>query len=165
MTENIEPTVDEDLVRIAEQIEGALRSLIQSLRRCHKAAIAASGLTMPQFGVLRELAEVDGLSLNELSERMRLAHSTVSGIVDRLERREMVVRRADPIDRRFIRIYLSDPIKTYVQEVMPARRLGLLVEVLRCVGPEERAVILEGLSLLCGALRASEPQEVVSERK
>ncbi|MCL5958346.1 MAG: MarR family transcriptional regulator, partial [Chloroflexi bacterium] len=151
--------------RVAGQIEGALRILIQRLRRYHKADIATSGLTVPQLGVLSELVEADGLSLNELSERMRLAHSTVSGIIDRLERREMVVRRADPIDRRFIRIYLSDPIKTYVQEVMPARRLGLLVEVLRCVGPEERAVILEGLSLLCGVLRASKPQEVVSERK
>ncbi len=157
MAEDLHPGTDEDLARVAGEIEAALRLLLQRLRRNHKEEIAASGLTVPQLSVLSELVEADGLSLNEVSERMRLAHSTVSGIVDRLERRGMVERRADVADRRFSRIYLSAHVRSYVHEVLPARRLGLVIEALRKVRPEERAVVLEGLTVLCRALGDSGP--------
>ncbi len=155
MAQDLELTADKDLARIAGQIEGALRLLMQRLRRRHTAKIAASGLTLPQLSVIIELAESDGLSLCDLSQRMRLAHSTVSGIVDRLERRGMVARRADLVDRRFTRIHLSDRVRTYVQEVLPARRLGLVEEALREVRPDEREIILDGLNILCRAFQAS----------
>lgn len=152
MPENAELARDEELVRTAGQIDHALRILIQHLRRSHYADVAASKLTLPQVAVLSELAEADGLGLSELSHRMRLAHSTVSGIIDRLELRGVVERRTDPGDKRFTRIYLSDYARDLIREVLPNRRLRLLVEALRGTQAEERAVILEGLTILCRRL-------------
>ena len=46
------------------------------------------------------LVHSEGISLRALSKELGLAHSTVSGIVDRLEKRGMVVRQTDEADRR-----------------------------------------------------------------
>ena len=72
---------------------------------------ARAGITLPQQNVMQVLIRSDGLSLKELSKQVGLAHATVSGIVDRLEKRGMVVRRQNPEDRRFTKIMISDAVR------------------------------------------------------
>ena len=43
---------------------------------------------------------IGGMSLKDLSSEVDLSHSTVSGIIDRLEQKQMVVRRTDADDAR-----------------------------------------------------------------
>jgi DNA-binding MarR family transcriptional regulator len=43
---------------------------------------------VPQSAVIQAVVKHDGISLKDLSREVSLAHSTVSGIVDRLEKRE-----------------------------------------------------------------------------
>ncbi len=73
-------------------------------------------LTPPQVLALEALVDHHretgaGLSLSELSRRMGLAHSTVSGIVTRLERRGLLRRTTRPDDRRFVAIELTQPVQ------------------------------------------------------
>lgn len=89
-----------------------------------------------------------GLSLKELSARMGLAHSTVSGIVDRLEKRELVTRQVDPDDRRISRVVVTDLVTQYVGEVMQSQKQSRLARALQLGTPEERRLVLEGLRLL-----------------
>ena len=49
-----------------------------------------------------------GLSLSDLSEKMGLAHSTVSEIVGRLERDGVLRRTTRPEDRRYAQIEVTD---------------------------------------------------------
>ena len=65
-------------------------------------------LTLPQRNVMQVLVQSDGLSLKELSKQVGLAHATVSGIVDRLEKRGLVERRQDASDGRFTKIMISE---------------------------------------------------------
>ncbi len=120
----------------------------RALRRTVEKDIKESGLTVPQVNVLDALAENDGLSLKDLSQRVSLAHSTVSGIVDRLERQGFVQRKPDVHDRRFTKIYLSGQVKSYLGQDLPSRRLRSLAEALKNGTAEERARIMEGLSIL-----------------
>lgn len=61
------------------------------------------GLTGPQRLVLRMLGDKPGLTAGELATALHLDPSTITGIVDRLKRRGMVLRAKDPIDgRRFL---------------------------------------------------------------
>src|SRR5216684_5264991 len=99
---------DETLLREAEIIIKHMEAIRAILDMAEEQDIASSGLTLPQIAVLRQLTTEDGLSLKELSQRLGLAHSTVSGIVDRLERRGFLHRQLDAKDRRFTRIY-ADP--------------------------------------------------------
>lgn len=137
----------EELSQAAE-IEATIFALYRLLRRPFDADAAGSGLTVPQITVLEELANEDGLSLKELSRRLSLSHSTVSGIIDRLEKRELVQRTTDAQDRRSSRILLSPSVRAYIREVVPSRRLGPLLGALQAANPEERHTILAGLRTL-----------------
>src|ERR687885_38939 len=102
MADDIEG-VDTGLIREAEEVANTVRALRRLMLRSFEPDIAQSGLTAPQINTMRELAREDGLSLKELSRRMELSHSTVSGIVDRLERNGLVRRTPNPEDRRYSR--------------------------------------------------------------
>src|SRR5271165_509333 len=110
MDEQITPALLHQAEAILRHME-AIRAILDS---AEQQDIATSGLTLPQIAVLRQLVVADGLSLKELSERLGLAHSTVSGIVDRLERREFLHRRPDPQDKRFTRLYIDPRVTAYV---------------------------------------------------
>ncbi len=59
------------------------------------------------LGVLMSLWRQDGLNVTELGRRAGLEPSTMTGLLDRMERDELVVRSADPADRRAHRIELT----------------------------------------------------------
>jgi DNA-binding MarR family transcriptional regulator len=62
----------------------------------------------PAYGsVLLPLFEEDGLRMGELARRARLSKQTMTDLVRRLEREELVERRADPADARASLIFLT----------------------------------------------------------
>lgn len=65
-------------------------------------------LTTPQYFVFNALWMGDGISINKLGERVFLDSSTLTGIIDRMERNGYVERRPNPDDRRSLMIYLTD---------------------------------------------------------
>ena len=64
------------------------------------AAFESLGLTGREFLVLSFVRSSDGLSQQELSERLGLDPTIVVGLIDSLEARGLVSRRRDPADRR-----------------------------------------------------------------
>jgi DNA-binding MarR family transcriptional regulator len=85
---------------------------------------------------------------------MGLSHSTVSGIIDRLQRKGFVRRTPDSKDRRYSRIFLSEEVKDYVREEVPSRRLGPILRALDLASAGEREQILAGVVTLRRLLEA-----------
>jgi len=142
---------------MAAEIEAHLSAVRQVLRQPVEAEFARGNLTAPQRSVMQALFHTDGLSLKDLSRRVGLAHSTVSGIVDRLEKRGLAERRPDPSDGRASVIVVSQAVRAYMRDAFPALVLNPVIAALRSARPAERAVILEGLRTLrrvleCAAL-------------
>ena len=77
-------------------------------RRLTKGMASQFGLTGPQLTVIKLLETFDNLSLSSLSERIRAQNSTVTGIIDRMEREGLVRRERSTTDRRVVHIRLSD---------------------------------------------------------
>jgi DNA-binding MarR family transcriptional regulator len=69
------------------------------------------GITVPQARVMKVLYKKGPLSLVRLSEEMNTSTSSLSGIVDRMERMGLVVRRRGKKDRRVVYIELSEKAK------------------------------------------------------
>jgi len=139
---------DVALLRDAEAIERHLRTIRRLARSTLRADIALGQLTRPQMYALDAVVRHGSLSLKALSRHLSLAHSTVSGIVDRLERRGLVRRETDPEDRRGIRIVPAEEVTSYIERALPSRLLGPLLEALRGASAEERARVLDGLATL-----------------
>jgi DNA-binding MarR family transcriptional regulator len=78
----------------------------------------------------------------------------VSGIVDRLEHKGLVHRRADAQDRRFVHIQLDPQVTEYLSGRMPSSRSSLLTGALRRADASQRELILCGLAALRQLLEA-----------
>src|SRR3990172_10594276 len=70
-------------------------------------AWAGLGLSMTQLRVLFNLRAEEGLSAGTLAERLSVTPSTLTRIMDRLVRNELVRREVDDGDRRLVRHHLS----------------------------------------------------------
>lgn len=77
-------------------------------------------LSPSQFNVLRALREEGaGLSQVELSRRLVMHRSNVTGLIDRLEARGLVARKASPTDRRSWTLFLTPEADTLLQSILP----------------------------------------------
>ncbi|WP_390621681.1 MarR family winged helix-turn-helix transcriptional regulator [Oceanobacillus massiliensis] len=94
-------------------------------------------ITSPQFVALQWLLEEGDLTIGELSNKISLAFSTTTDLVDRMERNELVERVRDTNDRRVVRIHLLDKGKIIIREVIKKRQ-EYLGEVLSRFSDEEK---------------------------
>lgn len=144
---------DDMVYEEAEQMVHYMRAIRSMLKYAEDEDVATSNLSVPQIDLLKLLNASDGQSLKELSTQLGLAHSTVSGIVDRLEQRQLIHRRPDPSDKRFVRIYLDPQVTEYVNKTLIARRSSVLVKALDTLSPDERQQILDSLGKLHDLLK------------
>jgi DNA-binding MarR family transcriptional regulator len=159
----------QELAAMAEEIDLNLRELRRALRKPIENEAARAGITWPQRNAMQVLVRSDGLNLKELSKRMGLAHATVSGIVDRLEKRGLVERKQDSSDGRFTNVLVSDPVRKFMKTKLNALMIDPLREALRQTTPAERRKIREGLRILrrvtAGTALRFENDELAISRK
>lgn len=89
----------------------AMRQSSQVMRQVFQTELKKIGLTVPQGRILKILFTKGSLSLVEISKEMECSMSTLSGIIDRLERLDLVKRNRDQSDRRVVHIELSEKSK------------------------------------------------------
>jgi DNA-binding MarR family transcriptional regulator len=136
------------LAELAQEIDVNLRELRRTLRKPTEVDAARAGLTWPQRNVMQVLVQSDGLSLKELSKQVGLAHATVSGIVDRLEKRGLAERRQDQSDARFTKVMVSSAVRRFMKARLRRIMTDPLHEALLRATPAERKTIRDGLRAL-----------------
>jgi DNA-binding MarR family transcriptional regulator len=160
--------VDEEAAGIAASID-AIGNVMRRAARDEARKLPVA-LTAPQLLAMQTLVEAaqasvagngsDGaLSLSALSTRMGLAHSTTSGIVDRLERLGLVRRVPRPDDRRFAMVHLADGVAAWIRDDLPARKAAPLSAAVRRATPAERTTIREGLAVLERLLQSDRAED------
>jgi DNA-binding MarR family transcriptional regulator len=79
-----------------------------------EADLDKQGLTPPQFYVLATIGYAGGLPFGEIGAKMMVTVSNLTGIVDRLEEKKLVLRKRDEHDRRVVHVVLTDKgVKLY----------------------------------------------------
>lgn len=139
----------DDIHRIVE----AILYLYTESRRVTKQAARHMGLTGPQVSALKVLEAVGDLSLSELSFRMSARNSTITGIVDRMERDGLVVRERSSSDRRVVKIRATEHGKEIARGV-PLTSLELFAGALRALHVEDRSALRRILRDLAEHVRA-----------
>ncbi|HEX9443126.1 MAG TPA: MarR family transcriptional regulator [Candidatus Binatia bacterium] len=76
-------------------------------------------LTPPQFYVLATIGYAGGLPFGEIGEKMMVTVSNLTGIVDRLEEKQLVLRERDSRDRRVVRVRLTDKGSKVYRNTIP----------------------------------------------
>ncbi len=77
------------------------------MRRFFESQMKKYDITPPQFEVLLTLWNEDGLVLSELGRRLSRDGPTITGIIDRMEKKKLVMRKRSMRDRRVIQVFLT----------------------------------------------------------
>jgi len=85
-----------------------LAECFHAFQRISDAHVRTLGLTSPQFDILATLGNTDGMSFKELGQKTLITKGTLTGIVDRLEEKQLVARTCCLEDRRSIIVRLTE---------------------------------------------------------
>jgi DNA-binding MarR family transcriptional regulator len=140
---------------IADRILDGMIRVFYEARQHSQTLKARYGITAAQLQLLKLLEKQGDLTHSELSERLYLRGSTVSGIIDRLEKRDLVKRKRSRVDRRLVRVGLSDDGQKLLASVPRGQsKFGALrhfVRELPSAEAENFAIVLEKIAAFMGA--------------
>ena len=129
-------------VRIENEIRSRLRTTFD--------------ITLPRFDLMAQLERhPDGLRMGELSRRMMVTGGNITGITDQLENENLVVRVADPKDRRAYSVKLTPAGRRAFAE-MAAVHEKWVAELLKDISPNDKGQLIALLSQMKQHLNGSE---------
>jgi DNA-binding MarR family transcriptional regulator len=105
--------------QINEQILIALRRIARAIDLHSRSLAQTFGLTGPQVVLLRELLRNGRMHVAELAQSISLSHATVTDILNRLEKRGLIVRTRSIADRRCILVTPTERAVALVQQSPP----------------------------------------------
>ena len=103
-------------------MEKELRYISHLIKQKGREILSNYTITPPQFVALQWLHESGDMTIGDLSNKMYLAFSTTTDLVDRMEKNELVQRVRDEQDRRVVRIHLLPEGERIIQEVIEKRQ-------------------------------------------
>jgi DNA-binding MarR family transcriptional regulator len=134
---------------IAEGVRDVLRTYFDAITLSESAQFAlwhSAGLTLTQFGALRQLRE-GALPAGKLASKLGISPTSLTRLLDRLESRRLVERIKDDLDRRRVSIALLPQGRRLLDavSVLEGTSIHRAAEDLT---PEERIQILASLGRL-----------------
>ena len=144
-----------------DEIEAHIQALGQLLPN-RPPAWTSHDLTFGQLRLLFKLRQSGPVSIGELADLLGVTDATASELVDRVERRGLVIRvhRAD--DRRVVECRLSDEGARLLAQVAGARREGLR-HALTVLTPDELTQFDRLLCLMAERLKGLEPVQLAAQ--
>ena len=139
------------LLRLESRINTALGSRLRAL-----------GLTAPQCDVLTTLTEREGVSQQELAERLYVTKGNISGLIDRLVAGGLVERRTIAGDRRSHAIYLTAGGRQRANEAIAMQR-EFVAQTFGQLPPEKLVAFEELLILTRDLVRAQSSEADASK--
>ena len=96
---------------LAECLQGFERLSGESVRKC--------GLTAPQFDIIATLGNTPGMSYKDLGERTLITKGTMTGVIERLEQKGLVLRTRNADDKRSFFVQLTSEGEAVFNEAFP----------------------------------------------
>jgi DNA-binding MarR family transcriptional regulator len=126
-----------DSYRLEHQVGYWLRRAYQRHMAIFAGIMSDLDLTSMQFAALVKLHELKAVSQTELGRLTGMDRATISGVVARLKRRNLVLYKPDPLDKRSRIIALTPAGDALLDEAM--QRIGRVTEqTLEPIGSAER---------------------------
>jgi DNA-binding MarR family transcriptional regulator len=123
-----------------------VRTYLRMERRLER-LLEERGLSLPQFDILATLAMGEGITQQELAQRMLVTKGNICGMIDRMETNGWVERRPDKQDRRANRLFLMPAGRKQLARSFPDQHAAVQ-EMMSALRPEELQTIYELLDRL-----------------
>ena len=80
----------------------------KKFEKLQRRIIQKENLTTAQYSILQQLWKKDGIKFKQLADACCCSQSTITGIVDTMEKKDVVIRKMNPEDRRSVLVMLTD---------------------------------------------------------
>jgi MarR family transcriptional regulator, organic hydroperoxide resistance regulator len=147
------PVRNPPLSDATQQIVTGLRRIVRAIELYSQEVYKRYGLTGPQLWAIKTLSRRGPLATSELAEALAVQPSTLSVLVDRLERRRLVRRLRSRADRRFVEIGLTAK-GTELARRAPEPAQGRLLHGLRRLSAREQGSIRGTVERLVAMMEA-----------
>lgn len=146
------PRTSRDIL-VAETMDN-IRRVLQVVNEKSKRIESETGLTGPQIWAVKTISELGRVRVSDLARAMYLHPATVVGILDRLEKRGLVVRERSNADRRVVDVALTAEGQLLVS-CSPDVASNKIIHGLEALTGEQLGMIHRGLASLVTILDAS----------
>lgn len=111
------------------------------------------GLTLPQILVLQTIEESGRVSVSEIARQVSLSQATVTSVIDRLVKKDLVYRERSTTDRRKVRVILTESAKEKLREMPELLQQDFISQFDKLEGWEQKMLIasVERIASLMGA--------------
>lgn len=133
----------------------ALRRITRAIDLHSRLLVQDCGLTAPQLATLREAARRQPVSAGALARAVSLSQPTMTGILDRLERRSLIERSRDGEDRRSVVVTVTEEGQRAVKEA-PSLLQDQFRNKLAELAEWEQTLILATLQRIAAMMDAQE---------
>jgi DNA-binding MarR family transcriptional regulator len=134
-----------------------LKQVMNEIRQNMEKQFQEMNITGPQGMLVGMLAHFGQMKISDLSEKLSLSNSTVSGIVDRLEKQGKVERIRSEEDRRVVYVNITEEFRSSTKEHFKNFQMKFEAMMNQATN-EELDRILEGLETLKSVLNREEEQ-------
>ncbi|MCG1009274.1 MarR family transcriptional regulator [Salinicoccus sp. ID82-1] len=121
-------------------IEKSIRYISAHVKSHGREILKKYELSPLQFVALQWVDDKVGITIGELSNRLDLAHSTTTDIVDKLENGGFVERQKYEKDKRIVLVLMKDKGLQIIKEVI-AKRVSYISEITDHLSPKERDML------------------------
>jgi len=136
-----------DTINESIQVARLFQDVMHLFKHNMKKFLGDAGISAPQGMVIGLLSKNKKMKITELSSKLCLSNSTVSGIIDRLEAQEMVVRERSKEDKRVVYVSISPNFED-MHKVFHKQMEKNVQNIINQGSPEELQKISEGLITL-----------------
>ncbi|TCU66395.1 DNA-binding MarR family transcriptional regulator [Tissierella praeacuta] len=133
-------------------IEKHLRKVDYIIRRKGREILSDFNITVPQFSALQILINYGDMTIGELSQKMALACSTITDLIDRMEKSDLVIRKKDKKDKRVVRVEVLPKGYDILEKVLK-KRIDFLTGKLSDFSDEDKDKLNLGLKSLYEAMK------------
>lgn len=140
---------------ICDSVLVALRRIVRSIDLHSKRLVSEYGITGPQALVLKCLIDTEPVSVGELARRVNLSQATVTDILDRLARRELIQRVRSETDKRRVLVTSTDAGKGVARQAPPLLQDHFVAEFEK-LNEWEQTLILSSLQRVAAMMDAED---------
>lgn len=141
------------------RVLAALRRIVQAIDLHSRQLMLKCEVTAPQLVCLHMLAIEGPLTSRSLAAKVHVNPSTLVGILDRLESKDLVARRRDSVDRRSVFVELTPQGEAFVAQA-PSPLQSALVDRLRKLGRKDQQRLADSLEEVVSLMQAESLDEV-----
>ena len=152
-------SVTPGILSIEDQVFIALRRITRAMDLRSRTLLQQHGLTAPQLNTLLAISRLQPVTAGVVAREIHVGHSTVTGILDRLERRGWIGRARGDRDRRSVSLCLTPEGQRFLAGA-PALLKSGFQQQLAAFQPWERTQILATLQRVAEMMDAKESEEV-----